>query len=90
MTRIARRAYSFITLLTLAACATQPPLTADQISTVLAAPDRSEADKANDARRKANDMLAFIDARPGMQVLDVGAGGGYTAELLARMVGAIG
>ena len=90
MTRIARLAYSFITLLTLAACATQPPLTADQISTVLAAPDRSEADKANDARRKANDMLAFIDARPGMQVLDVGAGGGYTAELLARMVGASG
>jgi len=71
----------------LAGCATQSPLTPDQITALLSAPDRSEADKANDGRRKARDMLAFIDARPGMRVLDVGSGGGYTAELLARAVG---
>lgn len=35
-------------------------------------------------------MLAFIDARPGMRVLDLGAGGGYTTELLARSVGPSG
>jgi predicted methyltransferase len=74
----------------LAGCATQSSLTADQISAVLLAPDRSEADKANDSRRKAREMLAFIDARPGMRAMDVNAGGGYTAEMLARTVGATG
>jgi predicted methyltransferase len=71
-------------------CATQSALTPDQIAAVLSAPERSDADKANDTRRKAHDLLAFIDARPGMRVLDVGSGGGYTAELLARVVGANG
>ena len=77
-------------VLILPGCATQSALTPDQITALLSAPDRSEADKANDARRKARDMLAFIDARPGMRILDVGSGGGYTAELLARVVGANG
>lgn len=77
--------------LVLAGCATQsPPLTQEQIAALLSAPDRSEADKTNDTRRKVRDFLAFIDARPGMRVLDVGSGGGYTAELLSRIVGANG
>jgi len=74
----------------LAGCAAQSPLTPEQIGAVLSAPDRSEADRTNDARRKAREMLAFIDARPGMRILDVGSGGGYTAELLARIVGPAG
>lgn len=74
--------------LVLAGCATQsPPLTQDQITVLLSAPDRSEADKANDGRRKAREMLAFIDARPGMRVLDISSSAGYTAELMARAVG---
>ena len=75
-------------LMLLQGCATQsPPLTADQLNAVLTAPNRGEADKANDTRRKSRELFAFIDARPGMQVLDVGAGGGYTSETLARIVG---
>jgi predicted methyltransferase len=75
----------------LAGCATQaPPHNADQIKAMLAAPDRGEADKTNDARRKASELFAFIDARPGMRAMDVNAGAGYTAEMLARMVGANG
>jgi len=35
-------------------------------------------------------MLAFAGVRPGMTVLDVSAGGGYTTELLARAVGPTG
>jgi len=31
-------------------------------------------------------MLAFTGARPGMMVLDMYAGGGYTTELMARAV----
>ena len=74
--------------LALAGCATQsPPLTPEQITALLSAPDRSEADKATDGRRKAREILAFIDARPGMRVLDISSSAGYTAELLARAVG---
>ncbi len=72
----------------LAGCASGPAqLSGDQVAAIVAAPDRSEADRVNDRRRKAVEMLAFIDARPGMLVLDMGAGGGYTTELLARAVG---
>jgi predicted methyltransferase len=74
-----------------AGCATPSrPLTPDESAALLAAPDRSQADIANDKRRKAPEMLAFIDARPGMRALDVGSGAGYTAELLARAVGSGG
>src|ERR1700675_324131 len=54
---------------------------------ILAAPDRSAADRATDARRDPLKLLTFIDARPGMKVLDMGAGGGYSTELMARAVG---
>ncbi len=61
-----------------------------QIDAIVASPDRSEADRRNDERRKPAEMLAFIGIRPGMAVLDVSAGGGYTTELLARAVGPTG
>jgi predicted methyltransferase len=35
-------------------------------------------------------LLAFIGARPGMKVLDMGTGAGYSTELMARAVGAGG
>ncbi|HTK13954.1 MAG TPA: methyltransferase domain-containing protein [Xanthobacteraceae bacterium] len=53
---------------------------------ILAAPDRSDADRANDKKRHAAELLAFTGAKPGMTVLDMGAGGGYSTELLARAV----
>ena len=75
----------------LTACASEAPrLSAGQIDAILSAPDRAEADRANDARRKATQILAFLDVRAGMRVLDMGAGGGYTTELLARGVGPTG
>ena len=57
-----------------------------QIQAVVANADRSDADRRNDVRRKPVEMLSFIGVRPGMVVLDVFAGGGYTSELLARAV----
>jgi len=66
------------------------PLTTEQIAAIVAAPDRTAADKSNDVRRKPAAMLAFIGVRPRMRVLDVSAGGGYTSELLARAVGPTG
>jgi predicted methyltransferase len=83
-------------LLALAACAGGPgksadagaaPLSPERIAAIVAAPDRTAADRTNDQRRKPEQMLAFIDARPGMVALDVSAAGGYTTELLARAIG---
>lgn len=51
------------------------------------APDRSAADRALDGGRKPDRLLAFFDVKPGMRVAELAAGGGYTAELLARVVG---
>ena len=53
---------------------------------IFAAPDRSEADRLNDQRRKPVELFGFTQARPGMKVLDMGAGGGYSTEMLARIV----
>jgi predicted methyltransferase len=57
---------------------------------IVASPDRSEADRQTDQRRNPELLLAFTGARPGMRVLDMGAGGGYSTELLARAVGSGG
>ena len=65
-------------------------LTKDQIASLIASPDRSEADRTNDLRRKPDQMLAFIGIRPGLIALDLSTGGGYTTELLARAVGPTG
>jgi predicted methyltransferase len=54
---------------------------------MIASPDRSDADRQTDQRRQPAKMLAFTGARPGMKVLDMGAGAGYSTELLARAVG---
>lgn len=43
-----------------------------------------------DAGRKPAEMLAFLGIQPGMKVAELSAGGGYTAELLARAVGPSG
>jgi predicted methyltransferase len=54
---------------------------------IVAAPDRSDADRQTDQRRQPAKMLAFVGAKGGMKVLDMGAGAGYSTELLARAVG---
>jgi predicted methyltransferase len=60
---------------------------APDYAAVIAAPDRSDSDRNTDKRRDPVKLLAFTGARPGMKVLDMGAGGGYSTELLARAVG---
>jgi predicted methyltransferase len=51
------------------------------------APDRDADDKTMDAGRHPKEMLSFFGIAPGMKVADLGAGRGYTSELLARTVG---
>jgi predicted methyltransferase len=54
---------------------------------IVASPDRSDADRQTDLRRQPAKMLAFTGVKTGMKVLDMGAGAGYSTELLARAVG---
>lgn len=62
----------------------------DRIAQILASPDRSEADRTNDLRRKPDRMLAFLAIQPGTVALDLSAAGGYTTELVARAAGPTG
>ncbi|MBV9560675.1 MAG: class I SAM-dependent methyltransferase [Bradyrhizobium sp.] len=57
---------------------------------IVAAPDRSEADRQTDQRREPAKMLAFTGIKEGMKVLDMEANAGYSTELLARAVGPAG
>jgi predicted methyltransferase len=59
---------------------------APDYAALLAATDRSEADRDADKRRDPLPFLVFAAPRPGMKVLDMGAGGGYSSELMARTV----
>jgi predicted methyltransferase len=82
----------FLALLILAGCATAPApgLSPERAAAIVASPDRSEADRTNDIRRKPAEMLAFIGVREGWTALDISAAGGYTTELIARAVGPTG
>jgi len=65
-------------------------LTDADIGALLSSPDRRAADQTMDARRKPAELLRFIGPRRGMTALDLAAGGGYTAALLARAAGPSG
>jgi predicted methyltransferase len=89
-----------LVLLALAACASGPQDRAAGASDTGAipaavraavdAPDRSAEDRALDDGRQPARMLAFFGIRPGSRVAELGAGGGYTTELVARVVGPTG
>ena len=51
---------------------------------------RTERDRQADARRKPLELLKLAQVAPGMTVLDVASGAGYTAQILALAVGAQG
>jgi predicted methyltransferase len=71
----------------LAGCAgLSDPKPAADYAAIVAAPDRSDADRKTDGRRDPAKLFAFTGVGPGMTVLEMGAGGGYTAEMLARAV----
>ena len=78
----------------LAACVLMTAATAQDslpdYSAIIASPDRTDADLQTDKRRDPAKLLAFTAARPGMKVLDMGAGGGYSTELMARAVAPTG
>ena len=74
------------------AASKMPEVAADvaAIEAALASPDRPAADREQDERRRARDVLAFLGVKPGWRVLDAFSAGGYNSELLARAVGVKG
>ena len=66
------------------------PLFAQDYTAIIAAPDRADSDRQTDQRRDPVKLLAFTGVKNGMTVLDMGAGGGYSTELMARAVGPSG
>jgi len=66
------------------------PTVPDYVRAAVDAADRSPEDRALDGGRKPDLTLAFFGVRPGMKVAELGAGRGYTSELLARVVGPTG
>jgi predicted methyltransferase len=94
---------ALVVLTTVLACTSHPSNASDQkpaslvevdvppaIRAIVDAADRSADDRALDGGRHPAQMLAFFGIAPGMKVADLGAGGGYTSELLARAVGPTG
>lgn len=72
-------------LATLPGCAAFAP--APDYDAVLASPLRPDADRKADARRLPADLLRLTMVRPGMSVLDISAGGGYTTQVMSTAVG---
>jgi predicted methyltransferase len=74
-------------------CTTTPATdskTAARYDSVIASPVRTDQDRRMDAARHPAEFLAFTQVQPGMRVLDVSAGAGYTSQLLALAVGPTG
>lgn len=60
---------------------------AQNFDQVVAAPDRTDADRQSDKTRDPLQLLQFIAPKSGWHVLDMAAGAGYSTELMARAVG---
>jgi predicted methyltransferase len=90
MKSLARAALSILVLAGCATPGTNVPVSGDAYRAVLESPIRTDRDREFDARRHPVELLQFAGVRPGMRVLDIAAGGGYTSQLLALAVGPSG
>ena len=77
MKNIVKRAFAALIVIGIAA-AVVPQAAAQDYGAIVAAPDRSDADRNTDKRRDPLKLLNFIGVKEGMKVLDMEAGGGYT------------
>ncbi len=70
--------------------AAPPANTEAEVAAALAQPGRSASDLARDARDHPAATLGLLGLTRGMRVLEFFSGGGYYAEIAARVVGASG
>ena len=84
-------ALTLILLTGMNACTTTPAYDAraanETYQAAIANPVRTDQDRRMDAARHPAEFLPFTQVKPGMNVLDVSTGGGYTSQLLALVVG---
>lgn len=52
--------------------------------------ERPNLDRERDASRQPQAILRFVQLQPGMTVIELGAGGGYTTELVSHTIGQTG
>jgi predicted methyltransferase len=67
-----------------------PDQIAQNIKAAVDSPSRPAQDRALDAGRRPDQMLAFFAIQAGMKVGEIFAGGGYTTQLLSVAVGPAG
>lgn len=84
--------HSNMLLVAVAALALASPIAAKQpakadVAAAVAAPGRPADDVKLDEGRKPVEVLTFMGLKPGDQVADIMAGGGYYTEIMARAVG---
>ena len=87
MTATVRRLLLSVLLLALTGFGPARAAAAADVDALLASPLRTDDDRESDAGRKPRDLLRFAAAMPGMRVLDISAGAGYTTQLMALAVG---
>ena len=80
---------ALVAVLLIAGCATtsQQQTPEARAQAAIASPIRTDQDRRMDASRNPAQFLPFTGVAPGMIVLDVSAGAGYTSQLLALSVG---
>src|SRR5438552_16379395 len=71
----------------LASCATAG---SENYREILTSPNRPDAEKALDAVRKPNEVMAFYQVKKGDKVADIFASRGYYSEILYQLVGTQG
>lgn len=82
------RRHLILTALTLLASVTlQAADVPTNITSAVAATERTDKDRERDVRDRPAELMAFAGIAPGMKIADVFGGGGYWTELLARAVG---
>lgn len=59
----------------------------EPVRAAVTASDRDDKDRALDAGRKPAEVLAFFKIAPGQRVGELFSAGGYTTEIIARVVG---
>jgi len=59
----------------------------EPVRAAVTAADRDDKDRAIDAGRKPAEVLAFFKIAPGQRIGELFAAGGYTTEIMARIVG---
>jgi predicted methyltransferase len=66
---------------------TPPEDTSGAVKTAILAADRTPEDRALDAGRKPGEVFTFFKLASGQKIGELFAGGGYSTELMARIVG---